>query len=352
MPELEAECAVVDMQALAKIPPFPPIVLRVVELAKDENVEVRKLVDLILSDAVFSAQILRLANSPMYGFQSRIDNVQHALVVLGLARVQSLAMTVATASYLEAALKTEDLHRCWRHTLACAILSEELGRVCSLGGDRAYTAGLLHDLGRLGLLVAHPAEYAEMLRDASRNSLELLDCERQAFGLDHCEAGRLLAEQWSLPEDVRMIAGRHHDPPGGSFEDLLPVVHWGCRLADSLGYFVIPPLKPCTLGEVRAALPANAQGRFTTDAEVLKDLVETRLLEHDAILPVGVPAVQQTIEPDEAQIEDPGDPPPPAADAPPQAELVRSLRHDLLTVAVTGTIFTLTFLLTYYLASR
>jgi HD-like signal output (HDOD) protein len=55
-------------------------------------------------------------------------------------------MTVATASYVGAALKTEELHRCWRHTLACAIISEELGRVCSLGGDRAYNAGLLHDL--------------------------------------------------------------------------------------------------------------------------------------------------------------------------------------------------------------
>src|ERR1019366_8816750 len=158
---------------LARIPAFPPIVLRLLDLLARDDVEIRELVALISSDPAFSAQILRVANSPLFGFRWRIDSLQSALVLLGLRRVRALTMTVATANHMKAALKIEELSRCWRHMLACALLTEELARSCSVFEDRAYTAGLMHDLGRLGLLLAYPAEYAEMLRDADRNALDV-----------------------------------------------------------------------------------------------------------------------------------------------------------------------------------
>ena len=115
---------------------------------------------------------------------------------------------------------------------------------------------------------------------------------------------------------------------------------------------MIPPLTPGSLDDVKAALPPYAQGRFTTDADVLKNLVESRLREHDAILPTGTLAAQQSSQPAEEPIEDAAEPPPPAEETAPATEPVRSLRHDLLTIVVTGGVFTLTFLLTYYLATR
>jgi HD-like signal output (HDOD) protein len=177
---------------LARIPAFPPIVLRLLNLLSRDEVEIRDLIALISSDPAFSAQVLRLANSPLFGFRAQIDSLQWALLLLGLRRVRALTLTVATANHMKAALKIEELSRCWRHMLACALLTEELARSCSVFEDRAYTAGLMHDLGRLGLLLAYPAEYAEMLRDADRNALDVLDCERESLGVDHCEAGRAL----------------------------------------------------------------------------------------------------------------------------------------------------------------
>jgi HD-like signal output (HDOD) protein len=200
---------------LARIPAFPPIVLRLLDVLSSDDVEIRELVSLVSSDPAFSAQILQVANSPLFGFRSQIDSVQSALVVLGLRRVRALTMTVATANHMKAVLKIEELSRCWRHMLACALLTEELARSCSKFEERAYTAGLLHDVGRLGLLLAHPTEYAELLRNATRNALELLDCEKNVLGMDHCEAGRLLAAQWNLPAELQIVAARHHDPQTG-----------------------------------------------------------------------------------------------------------------------------------------
>jgi len=262
---------------LDRIPAFPPIVLRLLDLLARDDVEIRELVALISSDPAFSAQILRVANSPLFGFRSRIDSLQSALVVLGLRRVRSFSLTVATANHMQTALRIEELSRCWRHMLACALLTEELARSCNRFEDRAYTAGLLHDVGRLGLLLAYPKEYAEMLRSSGRNSLELLDYEKQTLGMDHCEAGRALAEYWCLPPDFQIIAARHHDPQANAEVDLLTLVHLGCRLADSLGFWVVEPLQPSTPNEIQAALPPLLAKRIRIDGDRWKETVERRI---------------------------------------------------------------------------
>jgi HD-like signal output (HDOD) protein len=264
-------------ELLARIPAFPPIVLRLLDVLSSDDVEIRELVSLVSSDPAFSAQILRVANSPLFGFRSQIDSVQSALVVLGLRRVRALTMTVATANHMKAVLKIEELSRCWRHMLACALLTEELARSCGKFEERAYTAGLLHDVGRLGLLLAHPAEYAELLRNATRNALELLDCEKETLGMDHCETGRLLAAQWNLPEELQIVAARHHDPQTNYELDLLTLVHLGCRMADSLGFWVVEPLKPCTVEEIQAALPPLLKSRIHIDTDRWREILERRI---------------------------------------------------------------------------
>jgi HD-like signal output (HDOD) protein len=152
---------------LASIPAFPPIVLRLLDLLAREDVEIRDLVALISADPAFCAQVLKVANSPVYGCRYQVDSLQSALFVLGLYRVRCLCTTLATANQLKALLHVEELARCWRHMLACALLTSELAHCCSAFEDRAYTAGLLHDIGRLGLLLAYPKEYAALLRAAA-----------------------------------------------------------------------------------------------------------------------------------------------------------------------------------------
>jgi len=260
---------------LAQIPAFPPIVLRLIDLLSQEGTETSVLVREIAAEPTLSAQILRLANSPLFGLTAQVDTIHQAVVTLGFIRVQTLVMAVATTNYMKGAMRTEALQKCWRHTLASAVLCRELARAASLGPDRAYTFGLLHDIGRLGLLVAYPDAYESLLQAADRDAVSLLDLEKKRFGLDHCEAGRQLVEQWKLPPEFCIVAGRHHDPPSGAPPDFLTLAHAACRLADTFGYAVVKPLKEASLEEICALLPADARERLGDPALLAETLERT-----------------------------------------------------------------------------
>jgi hypothetical protein len=233
--------------------------------------------------------------------------------------------------------------------LACAVLTEELAHACAIRDDRAYTAGLLHDVGRLGLLLAYPAEYAEILRNFDRTALELLDCEREGLGMDHCEAGRMLASHWGLPADFRIIAARHHDPPGNSRPDLLSLVHLGCRLADSLGFWVVKPLQPVTPEDIHASLPPLLRDRIRIDAARWREIVDSRINSfQDADGSVAsFPPFELT--PQE-------EPEPPVGEfaemTPPDLCESRSLIHDLCQLVGLGMLFTTLIVVIVYFSVR
>jgi HD-like signal output (HDOD) protein len=184
--------------------------------------------------------------------------------------------------FFQSSMRLDVLRSIWRHSLACAIVSEELSEACSptqSRDDRAYTTGLLHDIGRLGLFVVHPQAYAELLL-AKNPTEDIRERERKAFGFDHCEAGGWLAANWGLPEDVQKIASGHHDTPDAtaSLENLVRV---GILLTDSFGFDVTPPARVYTLAEVRSFLPRSAQYRFDPDPEELKTRITVKLDAYD-----------------------------------------------------------------------
>lgn len=282
--------------SLAKIPAFPAVVLRVLDILSQDEVDFDLVVREIASDATLAAQVLRLANSPLFGFAAQIATVQHAVVALGTSQVQSLVMSVATASYSRAALQTEALRRVWRHTLASAVLCREVARAAGTTPEKAYSLGLLHDIGRLGLLVAWPDDYNLILREADRDGLSLLDLERRLFSKDHCEVGRLLVEQWKLPPEFRLITGRHHDPPSGLPQvDELRIAYLGCQMADSLGYWVSKPLEPPSIEQLLAELPQDVRERFPADPQKLRELVELSVNGGDDALAEARPDVASSV---------------------------------------------------------
>lgn len=268
--------------ALRDLPPFPWIATKVLQLltgARADEVEICRLIELIRADASLSSELLRRANSPVYGLRARIASVQHAVVILGFDRVKMLALTVGVGSYLKTALKLELLRRCWRHSLACAILSEELARGCLLPADQAYTAGLLHDIGRLALLVKHPQAYAGLLEVIEENSLPLLESERDLFDVDHCEAGGWLARHWDFPPQLAEVAAMHHLPPADGRMSLVRLVHLACRLADALGFRVCCSGQPEDPSLIFGELPRRCLYLLDGGPGVLGDRITTRVNE-------------------------------------------------------------------------
>jgi putative nucleotidyltransferase with HDIG domain len=267
---------------LKKVPPFPPVAARLLALLAHPDVKVKDVAELISSDATFTGRLLQCVNSYEFGLSYPVSDVKQAVALVGLDRTRQVTISHATAAYAKGAMRTAELRRCWQHTVATAVLSEEIAHACDAFTNVAFTAGVMHDIGRLALLVAYPKEYERVIRGAAEQSLDILDFEREEFGVDHAEAGRVLAERWGLPLDLRVIAGRHHDPSEGSELDLLRIVHVACRLAEILGYDIVQPLVKQDVDTVLAELPARARARLKKTPAELCAKIEQRILEFDS----------------------------------------------------------------------
>lgn len=256
--------------ALRNLPPFPWITTKLLQLcsAPDDEIDVPRLTELIQSDASLSSELLRRANSALFGARCQVSSVDRAVTMIGLDSVKSLALTIGVGSYLQASMKLAVLRRCWRHSLGTALLAQELSESFGVRPDQAYTAGLLHDVGRLGLLVKYPQSYADLLSVVVENGYSLLQSERDLFDVDHCEAGAWLAREWDYPRELVDVFGHHHEDQPADAAPLLRLINCSCRLADSLGFEVVEPLRKEEPARILAGLP----GGIRLDAEEIEQL--------------------------------------------------------------------------------
>lgn len=181
------------------LPPFPAVAIRALQLVSQSETRLSELHDLISADPAFAVEILRLANSPLYGIRVEIVSTVQATILLGFERVKGLALTIAMRAYIEDLLHVPALRASWRHSLACAAAAEELAAASSMDKDSAYTGALIHDIGRLALAVMQPDSYNQLFQNTTGTPESVLQKERESFGADHCEAGRLLTTSWNLP---------------------------------------------------------------------------------------------------------------------------------------------------------
>jgi putative nucleotidyltransferase with HDIG domain len=223
-------------------------------LLDDADVPVKKVVELLRIDPALSAEILRVANSALYGLSRRIDNISHAVVVLGTEVVGRLALTVALGRFSRSFLRVHGLRACWDHSVACALVAEQLAQAMHQPKDRAYTAGLLHDIGRLALLTCYPVEYNNLFVVARENAFNELECEWELFDIDHCAAGAWLARQWNLPEDfVEAIAAHHQaEATDASLASVVTAAH---HVANRIGFHVLDASPDRPVAEIIAKLP-------------------------------------------------------------------------------------------------
>lgn len=263
--------------ALENLPPFPAIATQLLQVVSREDVNLNEVGRFISSEPVFAADVLQIANSPVYGLRSQVKSITHAIVVLGLDRVKGISLTRALGKHLRSALKVVALQRCWQNSLAGAILAEKIARSCGIEPGQAYTGGLLRDIGRLALLVKYPEEFANMLAVSQTNGFDLMYTERELFDVDHCQAGNWLTERMDLPSELRDVVAHHHEKIDSGHFGLVQTVHVADAMADALGFSVLVLAEPPSFAEAIAPLPAAARARLPEDPQELKDEVATRL---------------------------------------------------------------------------
>jgi HD-like signal output (HDOD) protein len=218
-----------------------------------------------------------MANSALFNVRIEVRSVLQAIHMLGLERVKGVVVTIAMKTFLDGTLEIPALRACWRHSLACAVISEDLAKVGMMEGDVAYTAGLMHDVGRLALIASYPKEYANFLAGAENEKGDTLGRERALFGVDHCQAGGLLVSRWNLPKMFLEVTSLHHESPTAGEHSILSTVRRGCLMADTLGFSVVPSGQTRTYEEILQDLPERERSRLPHESSQFIEHIASKI---------------------------------------------------------------------------
>lgn len=209
MKDLDAILAAVD-----RARPFPDVVLKAMRLLEEPDIPAWKVVEVIQYDPVITMRVLRVCNSAAMGLRQRVDTVQKALMILGSQSMMRILASFAALEMLSPGLDGYGLEQgeMWHHAVACASMTQILLTAMDQPGDLSvFTGGLLHDVGKVVLneyVRRHGDEIARLIYRMECSSPE---AEADLIGMDHAEAGALLAERWRFPSNITTMIRRHHE---------------------------------------------------------------------------------------------------------------------------------------------
>ena len=216
---------------LAQIPVLPAARAGALSMLQDENVHLGDLAGVIAADPGLTIVLLRAANSAQSASRRHIEHARDAMIRVGLmATKRMVAAAVVGGAFVDIRECGIDIEAFWAHSLAVAILAES-GAPAKLR-PAAFSAGLLHDIGRLALAVSVPLAYP-VISERARDEGMVGAAERAIFGEDHATTGGRVLESWGVPPEIAEVVTRHHvNAPG----DLHDVLRRARGVADALGY--------------------------------------------------------------------------------------------------------------------
>jgi putative nucleotidyltransferase with HDIG domain len=199
---------------LENLPTLPSIAGALLKMAVEENVRVEEITSIIEADPATSARLLRIVNSAYRGLPGKVSSVNRAIVLLGFNGVRNALLSVQIFGIFGDKIGKEKglLYELWKHSLAVGSAAELVAE--NTGGilpEDAFTAGLLHDLGKVALYSIGPDEYQAAVDKAACENIEISEAEEAVFKTTHAAAGRFLAEKWGLPEALARSIYRHHE---------------------------------------------------------------------------------------------------------------------------------------------
>lgn len=253
-----------------RLPPFPQVAVRVLQLVSKENVQLHQLSELLSSDPAFASEVLSVANSLLYAPRYPAKNILQAIAVLGANTLQGVCITVGVRAYLGKSMGHPAMKALWHHNLACAIIAQRLAAGGFIDKDMAYTCGILHDIGRIALAVIQPKDYAVLLETHQGSAASILESERALFGWDHCETGQRMIRDWKLPTDFdAAICGHHAARQEDGAWNLAELVKVSCAMADAAGFPAFAGCEAAPFAELLDRLPNRERNLFYPEVERL-----------------------------------------------------------------------------------
>jgi HD-like signal output (HDOD) protein len=201
-----------------EIPSIPLVLIKIIQTLDEDTSSAKELETLILHDPALAARILRLANSAFYSFHTRVKTISHAIALLGMNLVTSLAIGINIFDSFTKGAKSEAalISKLWTHSCGVGVLVKEIWTRISRNereSEFAFLCGLLHDLGKVVLFKTYPAHYSSIFAiEKSETDPAISSYEDENYGVDHAAIGEMLAKQWGFPPELARVIRKHHDP--------------------------------------------------------------------------------------------------------------------------------------------
>lgn len=216
------------MFEMRSLEPFPGVAARVLELSGRADVVPSELIDLVQTDPGITAKVLKLCNSAYYGFQREIASLHEAGNLLGVTTLVNLVLTSSAGKYFKdnGNVGNQNMERRWEMCVANAIGARIIAsRHGKVDPERAYTAGLLENIGHL-VLDRFVDSGIEAIRAVAMSGSNLIEAEKKVLGMHHAEIGARLTTRWSLPEVLVDVIRHHHQPElAGADAELAATIH-------------------------------------------------------------------------------------------------------------------------------
>lgn len=245
------------------LPTLPGIITKITELEAMQNTSTADMARIIASDQILSAKVLRLVNSPFYGFSRRVSTIANALILLGVNVIKSL---VLTSSIFEIMEKT--VMGLWQHSLATAVAANTIAKHLQLQDiEEITTAALLHDIGKVVITVHLQQDYKKLLDHVRDEDSTCYEIERIMLHTDHAEVGQWLADSWLLPQKLQEpIACHHAIEKSSTYRLTTAIVHYADIIikARGIGFSgddIVSPIHPL------------AKQELNIDAAMLADII-------------------------------------------------------------------------------
>ncbi len=224
---------------IEELPPLPSMASKSLQLLSDPETPMETVEKTIAHDQALVAKIIKVSNSALYGGYQKANSLRQALTRLGAKTTKSLILAASTHGYFFKKRKGMKVWgpMLWQHSVECGFAARQIAAICHYEDpEQAFMGGIMHDIGKLAMLMVDDAKYMEIQRIKITENITDLAAETEMLGSNHTELGRLLMEKWRMPEAVQACTRFHHAPhEAGDHTPLSAIVAYANHLSHTLG---------------------------------------------------------------------------------------------------------------------
>jgi putative nucleotidyltransferase with HDIG domain len=231
------------IQDLGQIPTMPTIAAKVMQIVNDPHSSAEDVAKFISRDVALTSKVLRLANSAFYGIPRTISSVNSAIVILGFNTIRSLVLSASVLKVFPqkpGLAASFDRKAFWKHSFMVGIASRMVAQIYRkkklVDMETAFSAGLLHDIGKIILEQFSNDDYVPVLKAAKEQGLPLFMAERAILGMSHADVSGMLVDKWQMPNELKGPIVNHHTPmEDKTSQDMACIVHYANHLCHVKG---------------------------------------------------------------------------------------------------------------------